>query len=323
MDDPSLFPSNDHRVRRSGHWHEYREIIEQLYRTDQLKLRDVKRIMEQEYKEKQYKDRLAAWNVRKNIKAAEFEIMIHKKQKSAAQGKRTAFRRAGHVVDDRRIARFARRSCASWVRHRDQDTELRSPEPATETPSNMSCYTPEPEQKGATTASPPDQPSPTREVPPFPLSCDASNIETMSDLVIDDDRPYQMIMHNTNSRKNSFSSDHVTHAGAHLVSHSIHTATQPLLPSPSSPALYLFHDNHHPGQHATVASASVVPFVPVHRGDIDPPGELVTNSDDWNRLDAFQTRLEGLQHTLNLTMSKWDREPDPNIEFTNHEGLGM
>ncbi|KAJ5300278.1 hypothetical protein N7508_007521 [Penicillium antarcticum] len=285
MDDPSLSPSNDHRTHRSGHWHEYREIIEQLYRTDQLKLRDVKRIMEQEYKffasEKQYKDRLATWNVRKNIKAAEFEIMIRKKQKRAAQGKQTAFRRAGHVVDDKRIARFARRSCASWMRNRDQDTELQSPEPG------------------------------------------ASNIATMSDLVIDDDQSYQMIMHNTSRRTNSFSSDHVTHAGDYLVSHSIHTVAQPLLPSPGSPALYPFHDNNHPGQHATVASASVVPFVPVQPGVIDPPGELVTHSDDWNRLDAFQTRLKGLQHTLNQTMSKWDREPDPNIEFTNHEGLGM
>lgn len=38
------------RPRRSDDWHEYREIIEQLYRNDQLKLRDVKRIMERDYK---------------------------------------------------------------------------------------------------------------------------------------------------------------------------------------------------------------------------------------------------------------------------------
>lgn len=42
---PSVF-----RPRRSDDWHEYREIIEQLYRNDQLKLRDVKRIMERDYK---------------------------------------------------------------------------------------------------------------------------------------------------------------------------------------------------------------------------------------------------------------------------------
>lgn len=45
-------PSNVNvfRPRRSDDWHEYREIIEQLYRIDQLKLRDVKRIMERDYK---------------------------------------------------------------------------------------------------------------------------------------------------------------------------------------------------------------------------------------------------------------------------------
>lgn len=42
--------SNVFRPRRSDDWHEYREIIEQLYRIDQLKLRDVKRIMERDYK---------------------------------------------------------------------------------------------------------------------------------------------------------------------------------------------------------------------------------------------------------------------------------
>lgn len=41
---------NVFRPRRSDDWLEYREIIEQLYRTDQLKLRDVKRIMERDYK---------------------------------------------------------------------------------------------------------------------------------------------------------------------------------------------------------------------------------------------------------------------------------
>lgn len=41
---------NVFRPRRSDDWHEYREIIEQLYRNDQLKLRDVKQIMERDYK---------------------------------------------------------------------------------------------------------------------------------------------------------------------------------------------------------------------------------------------------------------------------------
>ena len=47
---PVGHPSTVFRPRRSDDWHEYREIIEQLYRNDQLKLRDVKRIMERDYK---------------------------------------------------------------------------------------------------------------------------------------------------------------------------------------------------------------------------------------------------------------------------------
>lgn len=37
------------RPRRSDDWNEYRDLIEQLYRNDQLKLRDVKRIMERQH----------------------------------------------------------------------------------------------------------------------------------------------------------------------------------------------------------------------------------------------------------------------------------
>lgn len=37
------------RPRRSDDWNEYRTVIERLYRDHQLKLRDVKRIMEHDY----------------------------------------------------------------------------------------------------------------------------------------------------------------------------------------------------------------------------------------------------------------------------------
>ena len=82
-------------------------------------------------REKQYKDRLAAWNVRKNIKAAEVQVLIRKKQKRAARGKQTAFRRAGHEVDQKRLTRFVRRYGQAWVdKPRDKDAELASPEPS-------------------------------------------------------------------------------------------------------------------------------------------------------------------------------------------------
>ena len=64
--------------------------------------------------EKQYKDRLAAWHIRKNIKAKEVHVMIRKQQKRAARGKQTAFRVGGQEVDSKRISRFVRRYGSSW-----------------------------------------------------------------------------------------------------------------------------------------------------------------------------------------------------------------
>ena len=66
------------------------------------------------YREKQYKDRLAAWHIRKNIKAKEVHVMIRKQQKRAARGKQTAFRVGGQQVDSKRISRFLRRYGQSW-----------------------------------------------------------------------------------------------------------------------------------------------------------------------------------------------------------------
>lgn len=155
------------RPRRSDDWHEYRPIIEQLYRDNQLKLRDVKRIMERDYKfhasEKQYKDRLAAWHVRKNIKAKEVHVMIRKQQKRAARGKQTGFRVGGQEVDSKRIARFVRRYGTHWDNKPRAESQSQSPpqpqpqsesqshthrsSPEPDTPSDMSCYTPEPDAR--------------------------------------------------------------------------------------------------------------------------------------------------------------------------------
>ncbi|KAL4872275.1 hypothetical protein BDV12DRAFT_162638 [Aspergillus spectabilis] len=148
------------RPRRSEDWNRFRPFIEQLYRDDQLKLRDVKRIMEREHRfvasEKQYKDRLAAWNIRKNIKAKEVNIMIRKQQKRAARGKQTVFRVAGQKVDTKRIARFVRRYGPNLDSNEPHPIEPHrdSPEPAT--PSDMSYYTPEPDERAITLSPLPD-----------------------------------------------------------------------------------------------------------------------------------------------------------------------
>ncbi|KAL4802982.1 Clr5 domain-containing protein [Aspergillus unguis] len=144
------------KPRRSEDWNKYRPFIEQLYRNDQLKLKNVKDIMERDHKftatEKQYKDRLAAWNVRKNIKAKEVNIMIRKKDKRAARGKKTVFRVAGQKVDSKRIERFLRRYGPSLDKDEARSTEppkdQESPEPST--PSDMSYYTPEPDERPTT-----------------------------------------------------------------------------------------------------------------------------------------------------------------------------
>ncbi|OJJ88765.1 uncharacterized protein ASPGLDRAFT_99718, partial [Aspergillus glaucus CBS 516.65] len=152
------------RPRRSEDWQQYRPIIERLYLNNQLKLRDVKIIMEREHRfvasEKQYKDRLAAWHIRKNIKAKEVQVMIRKQQKRAARGKQTAFRVGGQEVDSKRISRFLRRYGSSWENSRNDPKsppQTNSPEP--ETPTDMSCYTPEPEDRSPALSPRPEIPS--------------------------------------------------------------------------------------------------------------------------------------------------------------------
>ncbi|KAJ5698594.1 hypothetical protein N7462_000599 [Penicillium macrosclerotiorum] len=262
------------RPRRSEDWHDFREIIEQLYRNDQLKLRDVKRIMEKDYNfyasEKQYKDRLAAWHVRKNIKAKEVQLMIRKQEKRAARGKQTAFRVNGQQVDPKRIARFVRRYGTTWDQGKESErpSPRASPEPST--PSDMTCYTPEPEEHSAATpVSPSDMHSPTRETSAYPLTYgmyqlltpieishegavkksrsvkmlmvipDSNQIDNIPDLVMDDDQPsYPMGMHsNPPPRRTYHPPEHLMHA--HPVTHSGHpaspvaTAGPPAAPGPS------------------------------------------------------------------------------------------
>ncbi|KAJ5566544.1 hypothetical protein N7535_008182 [Penicillium sp. DV-2018c] len=338
--------SNVFRPRRSDDWHEYREIIEQLYRNDQLKLRDVKRIMERDYKffasEKQYKDRLAAWHVRKNIKAKEVHLMLRKQQKRAAQGKQTAFRVNGQNVDPKRIARFVRRYGTSWDTKPDKEpeTEPQSPEP--QTPSDMTCYTPEPadEQSVTTPISPiPDMHSP-REMPPFPLgsygkspvlpavrvrthhidprypNLDPNHLENLPDLELDES-PMPMTMHSTQPR-------HI-----HSYHHSIGNHLAQAHPHPHSHSQPNHHVAHpHPHAHAHAHGHGHGPAVhaqpgPAPRDLEDAPGEDDTHPPDWNTVESFQTRLQGLDYTLTHTMSKWARDDHPHSEIPHHEGLGM
>ncbi|QQK47519.1 Clr5 domain [Penicillium digitatum] len=316
---------NVFRPRRSDDWHEYREIIEQLYRNDQLKLRDVKRIMERDYKffasEKQYKDRLAAWHVRKNIKAKEVHIMLRKQQKRAAQGKQTAFRVNGQNVDPKRIARFVRRYGTSWDTNRSKESENEPQSPEPQTPSDMTCYTPEPtDEHGVTTPiSPlPDMQSPIREMPPYPLGpYDPTHLESLPDLELEESPVMPLSMHSNQPRHipsyHHSIGNHLSHGahGSHIahishLSHGVHS-------SHGSHGVHHAHVSHsvhgHPG--------------PAPRDLDDAPSEADIHPPDWNTVESFQTRLQDLDFTLTQSMSKWARDQDPNHEPPHHEGLGM
>lgn len=194
----------------------------------------------------------------------------------------------------------------------------------------MTCYTPEPAEEPSvvTPSSPPEVQSPSRETPNYHMNfgpsspiyhhgtilihLDPNQIHTLPDLVMDDDSPYSIDLHSNPShphpyphpqphpQRQSYQPDPIP--GLPPVSHAIHAIAAP---GPGHP-----HHAHADHGHA-------------HRHDLDAPGEVVTHSDDWNRLDTFQTRLEGLQYTLDRTMSKWAREQDPNQEISHHEGLGL
>ncbi|KGO78279.1 hypothetical protein PITC_058920 [Penicillium italicum] len=333
---------NVFRPRRSDDWHEYREIIEQLYRNDQLKLRDVKRIMERDYKffasEKQYKDRLAAWHVRKNIKAKEVHLMLRKQQKRAAQGKQTAFRVNGQNVDPKRIARFVRRYGTSWDTNRGKEPEAETQSPEPQTPSDMTCYTPEPTDEHSVTT--PISPL-SREMPSYPLgsygkstavpvsvsvpndidgrylALDPNHLENLPDLELEESPAMPLSMHSTQPRHipsyHHSIGNHLSH-GSHG-SHSSHS---------SHPA----HSVHSPhGSHA-VHSAHAPRSAHAHPGPAprdleDAPSEADTHPPDWNTVESFQTRLQDLDFTLTQSMSKWARDQDPNHEPPHHEGLGM
>ncbi|KAE8148434.1 Clr5 domain-containing protein [Aspergillus avenaceus] len=263
------------RPRRSDDWHEYRPIIEQLYRDNQLKLRDVKKIMERDYRfhasEKQYKDRLAAWHVRKNIKAKEVHVMIRKQQKRAARGKQTAFRVAGQEVDSKRIARFVRRYGTSWDGNprtepppQPQPPTRTSPEPTT--PSDMSCYTPEPDARDrSSTLSPrPETHSPHSEInPSFSWAC--TTLEPTGAL--------QGVAYVRETWVNQITGSNklkIEHALASEIddSHSLTTTLSPSLPN-------------------------------------DTPKSNEEDDDVWGALDTFQNKLLALQHTLEHSMDRF------------------
>ncbi|KAJ5622449.1 hypothetical protein N7528_005681 [Penicillium herquei] len=167
------------------------------------------------------------------------------------------------------------------------------------------------------------------------LSADPNNIATMPDLVIGDEQSYPMGMHshshsNQPTRRpyhpSELSRPTHTHPSLQSIINSTHSTPRPQIQTLPAARPSIYTSVHPPVTTATTSashvSTHVSTHVPTHHDDIDAPGEVVHNNDEWNRLDTFQTRLEGLQYTLDRTMSKWDG-PDSNQEMSHHEGLGL
>lgn len=94
--------------------------------------------------------------------------MLRKQKRRAAQGKQTAFRLHGQVVDKKRITRFGRRYPDVWNHVQKTPADKLSPEPGgfslwfwkpsthsgIETPSDMTYFTPEPAEESSAPISP-------------------------------------------------------------------------------------------------------------------------------------------------------------------------
>lgn len=180
----------------------------------------------------------------------------------------------------------------------------------------------------------------------------------MPDLVIGDDQPYQHAHAHAQAQAHQHAMSLPPHSQSH--SHSNPPPRRPYHPSELASPHPITHTHHthpythtHPSVHSIIHSTShqhPITLSPVHQpvhhqpvhhpvvtsvppapathapaqnSDIDAPGELETHSDDWNRLDTFQTRLEGLHVRLERSMSKWAQAQDPNAEISHHEGLGL
>lgn len=255
------------------------------------------------------------------------------------------------------------------------------------TPSDMTCYTPEPADESATPVSPPEIQSPSRETP-YPLSygkfpdslcgvtpyklvfyrntliqADPNQLDSIPDLIIDNNSPFPLSMHHDPSRR-------TYHHPSESIVHSTHPHAQhqppPHIQHPhahhphAQPHPQHQHQQQHPHphphphlphpQHTLMSTTTrtmppiqtVEPAVPVQpvaapgprssnrdfmstAGIMPAAPNIVPHSNEWERLDSFQTHLEELNARLNESMSKWNRDQDPNEvpHHPHHEGLGL
>lgn len=80
------------------------------------------------------------------------------------------------------------------------------------------------------------------------------------------------------------------------------------------------HNNYQSiGSHSGSQGPSVPMNVPVTQ---DRNAEYRAHPPDWNTIESFQNRLQNLDHTLTLSMAKW-QNPNSHQDIAHHEGMGI
>ncbi|TGO24115.1 hypothetical protein BPAE_0112g00340 [Botrytis paeoniae] len=120
-------------------WERQRLTFTQLYTTEDKPLKEVMKIMENEYRfratPRQYKRRIEQWKLDKNIKENDMRIILRKDLKRKREGKKSEFRICGREIEPKKIQRFTQRYKA---------TEESILEFNVETPCYIDCDTPAP-----------------------------------------------------------------------------------------------------------------------------------------------------------------------------------
>ncbi|KIN01170.1 hypothetical protein OIDMADRAFT_145279 [Oidiodendron maius Zn] len=122
----------------SEEWEAQRDLFTHYYAVEDKPLREVKEIMENQYgfraTERQYKRRIALWNLDKNIKDSDMKVMLRVQlQRRNQEGKETAFYLHGRPVPHQKLERYLRRKALSEADIMSWNMPL---------PSYITCHTP-------------------------------------------------------------------------------------------------------------------------------------------------------------------------------------
>ncbi|PSS18495.1 hypothetical protein M430DRAFT_276007 [Amorphotheca resinae ATCC 22711] len=129
-------------------WEAQRELFTHYYVIEDKPLWEVKSIMENTYgfraTERQYKRRIALWNLDKNIRDSEMKAMLRLQvQRKNEQGKQSIFYIHGRPVENKKLERYVRRKGLSEADIMAWNAPV---------PPYITCQTPPPGTAGAQTA---------------------------------------------------------------------------------------------------------------------------------------------------------------------------